>query len=76
MDAVDAYLAGTSTLEARGGINTPNFWEHVSIPRVDWTYLVTGLTGSLGSAARRSSPVPRSRFSLSSRVCATRSRLH
>ena len=47
-DAVDAYREGTSTLERRGGINTPNFWEHISIPRVDWIYLVTGFTGSFG----------------------------
>jgi Glycosyltransferase family 87 len=46
--ALGDYRRGTSTLERLGGINTPNFWERVSIPRVDWTYLLTGLTGSLG----------------------------
>ena len=40
--------SGTTTLERRGGVNTPNFWEHVSVPRVDWAYLVTGLTGGFG----------------------------
>jgi hypothetical protein len=48
LDAVSDYRAGTATLERRGDINTPNFWEHISIPRIDWTYLVTGLTGSFG----------------------------
>jgi hypothetical protein len=46
LNAIDAYRAGLSTLERRGQMNTPNFWEHVSMPRLDWTYLVTGLTGN------------------------------
>jgi hypothetical protein len=48
--AVTAYRAGTATLEVRGGVNTPDFWERVSIPRVDWTYLGTGLTGNFNFA--------------------------
>ncbi len=48
LDAIDGYREGTKTLEQRGGINTPDFWEHISIPRIDGTYLVTGLTGSFG----------------------------
>jgi len=48
LDALDAYRAGSATLEARGTINTPDFWDRMSIPRLDWTYLATGLTGSFG----------------------------
>jgi hypothetical protein len=47
-DAIRLYRAGTATLEGRGDINTPDFWEPISVQRTDWTYLVTGLTGSFG----------------------------
>jgi hypothetical protein len=46
-EAIADYFEGTSALERRGTINTPNLWEHISIPRVDWTYLTTSLTGNL-----------------------------
>lgn len=48
LEGIRDYRAGSATLEGRGTINTPNFWEHISIPRTDWTYLVTGVTGSFG----------------------------
>jgi hypothetical protein len=48
LDAIGDFIDGTTALERRGTINTPDFWERISIPRVDWTYLFTGLTGSFG----------------------------
>jgi hypothetical protein len=44
--AFSAYARGVAGLEALGSINTPNPWDPMSSPRVDWTYLYTGLIGS------------------------------
>ena len=49
-EAVSAYRSGTSNLEVVGTVNTPDFWELISVPRTDWTYLFTGLSGSHGAA--------------------------
>jgi hypothetical protein len=44
--ALSAYAQGVAGLEALGSINTPNPWDPMSSPRLDWTYLYTGLIGS------------------------------
>jgi hypothetical protein len=44
--AFSAYTQGVAGLEALGSINTPDPWDPMSSPRLDWTYLYTGLVGS------------------------------
>src|SRR5262249_36323806 len=46
MAAFGAYTQGVAGLEALGSINTPNPWDPMASPLLDWTYLFTGLTGS------------------------------
>jgi hypothetical protein len=45
MAAFNAYTQGLAGLEALGSINTPDPWDPASSPRLDWTYLYTGLIG-------------------------------
>ena len=44
--AFSAYSEGIAGLEALGSINTPDPWDPMSSPRLDWTYLYTGLIGN------------------------------
>lgn len=44
--AFSAYTQGLAGLEALGSLNTPDPWDPMSSPRLDWTYLYTGLTGA------------------------------
>ena len=44
--AFSMYTQGVAGLETLGSINTPNPWDPMSSPRLDWTYLYTGLIGS------------------------------
>ena len=43
--AFSDYTQGIAGLEALGSINTPDPWDPMSSPRLDWTYLYTGLIG-------------------------------
>jgi len=43
--AFGAYVKGVSGLQAPGSLNTPDPWDPMSSPRIDWTYLYTGLVG-------------------------------
>jgi hypothetical protein len=43
--AFSAYTQGVAGLEVLGSINTPDPWDPMSSPRLDWTYLYTGLIG-------------------------------
>ena len=54
MAAVSAYAEGIAGLEALGSINTPDPWDPMSSPRLDWTYLYTGLIGAPEAAKRLS----------------------
>jgi hypothetical protein len=44
--AFSEYTQGVAGLEALGSINTPDPWDPMSSPRLDWTYLYTGLIGA------------------------------
>jgi hypothetical protein len=52
--AFSAYTEGIAGLEALGSINTPNPWDPMSSPRLDWTYLYTGFIGAPEVAKRLS----------------------
>jgi hypothetical protein len=54
MAAFSAYTEGIAGLEALGSINTPNPWDPMSSPRLDWTYLYTGFIGAPEVAKRLS----------------------
>jgi len=45
--AFNDYRQSVATLEAFGNINTPDPWNALSLPRLDWTYLFYGLSGNL-----------------------------
>jgi hypothetical protein len=47
MAAFNDYRAGLSQVEVFNDINTPDPWDPVSVPRIDLTYLMYGLTGAL-----------------------------
>jgi len=46
-DALPDYRASVGKLEAFGDINSPDPWNVVSSPRLDWTSLLYGTTGNL-----------------------------
>jgi hypothetical protein len=46
-EALRGYRANMAVVEALYQINTPDPWDPISIPRLDWTYLFNGLTGQL-----------------------------
>jgi len=48
--AFNDYRQSVATLEAFGNINTPDPWNALSLPRLDWTYLFYGLSGNLAMA--------------------------
>jgi hypothetical protein len=50
MAAFHDYRASLGLVEGFNDINTPDPWDPVSVPRIDLTYLVYGLTGKLGLA--------------------------
>jgi hypothetical protein len=52
--ALRAYTEGVGALEVPGSINTPSPWDPASSPRIDWTYLYTGLIGDPQLAKRLS----------------------
>src|SRR6478609_2021815 len=45
--ALKDYRENVGQLEAFGNINAPDPWNPISLPRLDWTSLVYGLTGNL-----------------------------
>jgi hypothetical protein len=47
MEAWTAYANNMAIVEAMDGINTPDPWRMISIPRLDWVYLAYGITGHL-----------------------------
>jgi len=49
-NALPDYRASVGKLEAFGDINSPDPWNVVSSPRLDWTSLIYGTTGNLALA--------------------------
>jgi len=47
LSALAGYRAGIAGLEAPHLINTPDPWDPQSSPRLDWIYLVDGITGNV-----------------------------
>jgi hypothetical protein len=47
LTALRDYRGGIVTLESLGTVNTPNPWDPQSSPRLDWTYLFTGIIGNV-----------------------------
>jgi hypothetical protein len=47
MEAWHHFQANAALVEAFGDINTPDPWDGISIPRLDWKYLLYGLTRNL-----------------------------
>lgn len=48
--AFASYRANVGDLESFGNINAPDPWNPLSLPRLDWTTLLYGLTGNLSLA--------------------------
>jgi hypothetical protein len=48
--AFASYRANVGDLESFGNINAPDPWNPLSLPRLDWTTLVYGVTGNLSLA--------------------------
>lgn len=47
LSAVKDYSAQAQILESIGTVNSPSPWDRQSAPRLDWPYLLNGLTGYL-----------------------------
>ena len=47
LDAWHAYVSNMAVVEGMGDINTPDPWQMISIPRLDWVYLAYGITRQL-----------------------------
>jgi len=49
-DALQGYRDNMKVVESLHQINTPDPWDPISIPRLDWTYLLNGLSGQLAAS--------------------------
>jgi hypothetical protein len=47
LSALRDYRSGIATLESAGTVNAPDPWDTQSSPRLDWPYLLNGLSGHL-----------------------------